>query len=98
MVKVMVVNEPIEVRYEKAKAFQMVSAQDELKYSYDICLNTEQKINILKEMILGINNKELSRNTSRARISILARKQVLEECIDILEKYYAVERVKNNDI
>lgn len=92
MIKEIVVVDPIEVRYEKAKAFQMLSAQDELKYSYDICLNTEQKINILKEMILGLN-KELGRNTSRARISKLAKKQVLEECIDILEKYYAVERV-----
>lgn len=79
-------------RYKEQQA-KGIGTRKELNI-YNVSLTNEQKIIILKFMVLNID-KDLEKVTNkRQRISRLAEKQVLEECVDILEKYYAVEQTK----
>ena len=93
---VTVVQEPIEITYEKAQASQSLPATVELEKQYEVTLTTQQKIDTLKSMIVDLIKKLNKVSNIGQRIPLLAKKQVLEECIDILEKYYAVERGKDN--
>lgn len=72
-----------------------MTAKYELENCYDIKLETVDKLLALKVMMEDVD-KELSRNTSRRyRIPLLAVKQTLDECFEILKAHCAVE-VANN--
>lgn len=68
----------------------LISAKDELEKFYDIHLTTEDKLIVLEAMMLELIDKDLWGTNRRQRIPALAKKQVLDECYDILKKYYAV--------
>ena len=88
----------IEIEKQYKQTNQILPSSIELEDVYQVNLTTEDKINVLKVMCIEIN-QVLSEITDRKqRIPELAKRQVLEECIDILEKYHAVERTKQNDI
>lgn len=79
--------------YNQSQANQSISAKLELA-SYGTNLTTEDKLNVLKIMVIDLNSDVLSRVSNRKqRIPTLAKKQVLEECIDILKKYYVVDEI-----
>ena len=68
-----------------------MTAKYELENCYDIKLDTVDKLLALKTMMEDVDN-ELIRNTSRRyRIPLLAIRQTLDECFEILKSYHAVE-------
>lgn len=70
----------------------LISAKDELEQYYGIHLKTEDKLIVLEAMMLELIDKDLLVTNRYERIPALAKKQVLDECFDILKKYYVVER------
>lgn len=68
-----------------------MTAKYELENCYDIKLDTVDKLLALKTMMEDVDN-ELIRNTSRRyRIPLLAVRQTLDECFEILKAHRAVE-------
>lgn len=66
----------------------VMTAKYELENCYDIKLDTVDKLLALKTMMEDVDN-ELIRNTSRRyRIPLLAIRQTLDECFEILEARY----------
>ena len=72
---------------------QLISAKEELKYGFNIELTPKQKLMVLKTFIEYFDNKYLDITYRNQRLPRLAVKQVLDECYDILKKYYAVDEI-----
>ena len=75
---------------------QLISAKQELEEVFNIKLTTEDKLTVLKAIMLDVENAISNVSNRKQRIPRLAKKQVLDECYDILKKYYAVERITND--
>lgn len=71
----------------------MISAKTELEKYFGITLHTEDKLLCLSAIEAELE-EELGRVTNRnQRIVALAKKQVIEECSDMLLKYYSTKSV-----
>lgn len=70
---------------------QLISAKEELEKQYNIKLKPKQKYLILEEYIKGFENKYLYVTNERERVVRLAIKQVLDECLEILKVYSAID-------
>lgn len=62
----------------------------------NVKLTTEDKLEILKIMQIELDNNFYITNRKQ-RAPKFARKQIIDECVDIFEKYLAIERLKDND-
>ena len=74
----------------------LISAKQELEEVFNVKLTTEDKLEILKIMQIELDN-DLYITNRKQRTPRLARKQIIDECVDIFEKYLAIERAKDND-
>lgn len=70
---------------------QLISAKEELEKQYNIKLKPKQKFLVLGEYIKEFDNKYLNVTNARERVVRLAIKQVLDECLEILKTYCAID-------